>query len=258
MKFGICTSTANAAAAKDAGWDYLEEAATGLLQGFLPDEEWTGGARAAGSPVPVIAVNLLIPASLRLTGPTVDLNALRTYLTRVFDRAVKVGVSKLAFAGGAARTVPAGFDHWEARDQLVECLRLTGDLAGSRGLTIALEPLRSQECNLVNTMLEVLAVVREVDRPSVACLFDSFHVWSAQESLENLKEAAPRVRHIHVADLEGRVAPGESGTSDYRPAFGTLKRDGYDETISVEASGFDVASAGRRVLDFLKRQWNEC
>ena len=55
----------------------------------------------------------------------------------------------------------------------------------------------------------------------------------------------------------GRTAPGESGQSDYRPFFRVLKNGDYDGLISVEAKDFDVASSGRKVLEFLRKQWNE-
>ena len=258
MRFGICTSIANAAAARDAGWDYVEESAQGLLQGLLPDEEWTGAARVAESALPVLACNLLVPASLKVVGPTANLDGLRSYLTRVLGRAGRVGVRKVAFGSGAARQVPDGFDHWEARRQIVEFLRAAGEISARNGVTIAVEPLRAKESNIINTMAEVHALVEDVALPeAVACLYDSYHVWSAEEPLDNLRRAAPRVRHVHVADLDGRAAPGESGKNDadYRSAFALLKQAGYDDTISVEASGFDVASAGPRVLAYLKEQW---
>src|SRR5262249_34506134 len=159
---------------------------------------------------------------------------------------------KLVFGSGGARQVPDGFDHWEARKQIVEFARMAGEIAAQHGRLLVVEALRSRECNIVNTMAEASQIVREGNHPNVQCLFDTYHFWSEGEALDNLSRAAPLVRHVHVADLEGRVAPGESGASDYRPAFAILKQSGYDDTMSVEASGFtDISGTGKRVLAFL-------
>ena len=65
----------------------------------------------------------------------------------------------------------------------------------------------------------------------------------------------PWIKHVHVADLEDRVAPGLSGKSDYRPIFAILREANYDDLISVEASQFDIARDGQRVLDWLRAEW---
>jgi sugar phosphate isomerase/epimerase len=78
------------------------------------------------------------------------------------------------------------------------------------------------------------------------------------EPLEDVERAMPWIRHVHVADKDGRVAPGESGTADYRPFFRVLKRAKYDGAVSVEATGFnDFETVGKRVIAFLHRQWDE-
>ena len=79
------------------------------------------------------------------------------------------------------------------------------------------------------------------------------------DGLENVASAVRWIKHVHVADKEGRVPPGESGTADYRPLFRILKAGGYDSLISVEANfpEPDIRAKGAKVLDFLKRQWQE-
>ncbi len=69
MRFGICTTIEKNAAARDAGWDFIEESVQGLLQGLEPDERWAGRARAAASALPILSANMLVPAALKVTGP---------------------------------------------------------------------------------------------------------------------------------------------------------------------------------------------
>ncbi len=114
------------------------------------------------------------------------------------------------------------------------------------------EPLNRRECNIVNSVSEADDVARAVDRPNCWPLLDTWHLWMEHEPVPSA-EVAARLRHVHVADLEGRVAPGLSGHADYRPVFGVLKRAGYDRTISVESSPIpDFDAAAPRVLAFLK------
>ena len=73
-----------------------------------------------------------------------------------------------------------------------------------------------------------------------------------------LVDAMPWIRHVHLADTQPRVAPGESGKNDYRPLFRVLKEGGYNGVMSIEPMPFtarDIAEVGTRVLDFLKKQW---
>ena len=66
----------------------------------------------------------------------------------------------------------------------------------------------------------------------------------------------PSIQHVHVADRDGRVAPGESGTSDYGPFFRVLKAGGYDRRIAVECRGFDPQTNGPRSLAVLQDVWS--
>ena len=245
MEFGICTSLAHSAAVKSAGWDYVEPPAKELLDGVE--------ARC-----PARAVNLLVPPSLKVTGPAVDAMALRDHVRRVAERARATGVKILVFGSGGARNVPDGFDRAKADDQILDFARMAAEVAKGSDVIIAMEPLNRGECNILHTVAEAAAIARRIDHPSLRVLVDTYHLWLENEPLENVAAAMDWVAHVHVADKAGRVAPGESGTSDYRPLFRILKQGGYDSRISVEASGFDVAGRGAAVLAFLKQQWKDC
>jgi len=102
---------------------------------------------------------------------------------------------------------------------------------------------------------EAMTYVRKVNHPNIQCLVDSYHMWLEDEPLSNLKEAMPWIKHVHLADIDGRVAPGESGKSDYKPFFNVLKQGNYDGLISIECGGFDFATNGPRVQKYIKDTW---
>jgi sugar phosphate isomerase/epimerase len=100
--------------------------------------------------------------------------------------------------------------------------------------------------------------VKAVDHPNFRCLFDSYHFWIEDEPIDHVQAAMEFVRHVHLADKQGRVAPGESGQADYRPLFRVLRDGGYDGLLTVEATLKDLRVNGPRVVKFIKDQWNNC
>ena len=255
MLFGICTGAANAPAVKAAGWDYVEDNVQNLLQGLLPDDQWKAPQPGV---LPILAANVLLPGTLKVVGPTVDAAQLQKYMTTVLTRAKICGIGKLVFGSGVARNIPDGFDHETASKQIVEFSKMIADLAADRGITIVLEPLNKGECNVVNSVAEGMRYVKAVDKPAFQCLVDSYHFWLEDEPLENLRRAMPWIKHVHLADKEGRVAPGLSGKADYRPFFRVLKNGGYDGNMSFEGTAMpDFETTAPKVLEFVKRQWSE-
>jgi sugar phosphate isomerase/epimerase len=258
MRFGICAAVEFAGVLRAGGADFVEENVQNLLQGQVPDEQWVGGERAGKSVLPIPAANCLLPGTMKIVGPSVDAGKIRNYLAAVMRRATIVGMKTLVFGSAGARNVPEGFDFGRAREQVIEFLRVAVPLAADEGIMLVMEPLSRDESNIIHTIGEAMGLVREIDHPNFRCLLDSFHFWVNGDSLEDLESAAGQIRHVHVADREGRVPSGESGKSDYRPLFRILKKGGYDGDISVESPGWtSYAADTSRVIQFLKRQWQE-
>jgi len=243
---------------KSAGWDYVEESVQGFFQGLLSDDQWKGAELAKNAPLPVLACNLLVPGQLKITGPDANLEKLRDYMTRVTQRAGKVGAKILVFGSAGARQIPEGFDRNKAKQQIIAFAKMSAELAGGQGVTIVVEPLNRRESNVVNSVAEGMEYVSAVNHPNFKCLVDSYHFWLENEPLENLRKAMKSIAHVHRADKEGRVAPGLSGKSDYRPFFKVLREGGYYGMISVESAPFDIPKDGAKILATIKEQWERC
>jgi sugar phosphate isomerase/epimerase len=254
MQFGICTSWTNAAAVRAAGWDYVEDTVQSLLQPAVADEQW----ETPSPELPVPAVNVLVPAALKIVGPEVDTERLRQHMQTVITRAAKVGVNTVVFGSGGARKIPDGFDRERASNQILDFARMSAGIAVEHQITIVLEPLNQGETNIVNTVAEAMRYVKAVDHPAFQCLVDSYHFWLEDEPLENLRRAMPFIKHVHLADKEGRVAPGLSGKADYRPFFRVLQQGNYAGNISFEGAAIpDFAGTALKVLEFIKQQWEQ-
>lgn len=257
MRFGICTKIERAGELKAAGTDFVEENVQTLLQAKLDDGQWRVPDAAKDAALPLSAANSLVPADLKITGDSVDFEKLSRYIANATSRAKQLGIKLLVFGSGGARNVPDGFDRKRAFDQIVAFCRMAADRCKAAGIMLVAEPLNRGECNIINTVPEAMTYVKAVDHPNFQCLVDSYHFWLENEGLDDLVAAMPWIRHVHVADKDGRVAPGESGKSDYRPFFRVLKKANYNGAICVEALGFtDFVNVAPRVIKFLKREYD--
>src|SRR6266850_4861126 len=119
VQVGYCTSVKNVAAAKAAGFDYVEVSTTEIAA--LPDadfEKTLQDVRQVGLPTP--AANLFLPATLKVTGPAIDPEQQVAHVRKAFDRLSRLGTEIVVFGSGGARRVPDGFSKDEGFKQLVE------------------------------------------------------------------------------------------------------------------------------------------
>jgi sugar phosphate isomerase/epimerase len=256
MKLGICAPLEKVADVKAAGADFLEVMIQTLTQPTVADADWKGLEITRSSPLPILAGNVLLPGTLRVTGPDVDHAQQRAYLTTLMSRAGKCGLKTIVFGSGAARKIPEGFSVDIAWKQIISFAKIAAEAAAANGITVVAEPLNRGESNVLNSVDEGARLVQTVAHPNFQLLVDSYHFWLEEDSLEDLKRLMPLIRHVHVADKIGRVFPGESGVADYRPFFAVIKAAGYDGPISIEAMAGEVSTVGKRSLDYLRSQWN--
>ena len=66
-------------------------------------------------------------------------------------------------------------------------------------------------------------------------------------------EAAGHIRHLHIANPQGRVFPRKWEEYDYAPFFANLRKTGYDKRISVEGATKDLAADGPPAVALLRR-----
>ena len=110
-----------------------------------------------------------------------------------------LGVEVLVFGSGGARRVPDGFDRGQAWTQLVDFSRRAADAARPYKITVAIEPLRQQETNIINTAAEGLELVNAVNHPNFQLMIDFYHLASEHEDPAIVLEAKDHC-HLHVAN----------------------------------------------------------
>ncbi|HUX02311.1 MAG: sugar phosphate isomerase/epimerase family protein [Phycisphaerae bacterium] len=253
MQLGVCAGLDDAAWVKQAGADFLEGPVEQILKPAEPS--WNPPVDPAALAVPLSAYNCFFPADLKITGPETDLERIKVYATRVFERARRMQSRIIVLGSGGARTVPDGWPRQRAEEQLVEVLRAIGPIAKAHRITVVIEPLRRQESNILNTVREGLDTIARAGTEGIAVLCDFYHMAVENEPLEHLDGARGLLRHVHIAEPAGRVPPGP-GMTDYRPFLAKLRAIGYDGRISLECSWTDMRAQLGPAIRFLRCQWD--
>lgn len=256
MRLGCCVPRERIAAAREAGFAFAELAVTDNLQPLVEEAAWQPARReilSAG--LPVEAANVFFPGDWRLLGPAVDPSATRAYIETAVRRAAEIGIAVMVFGSGRARAIPEGLPRAKALEQLRAVLDMMDEAGARHGVTIAFEPLRKAETNLVHTVAEALEIVRPLELARVGVLADFYHMDEEGEPFDNLLGAGDLLRHVHVADTD-RLAPG-TGKYDYAAFFARLRRIGYSGRISVECRWVDWERESRPAVAFLQRMTTE-
>lgn len=237
MKFGICLSSLEQAEQiKAMGYDYFECGFASVAD--MSEEEFQAfKAKIHEMEFFPEAMNVMVPGRYRITGAEADIEAIRPFLEKGFKRGSEVGLQTVVFGSGGARNLPEGFTDYErAYQQLEDYLKMAGVIAAKYGVTIAIEPLRFGESNIVNLVSEGAYLAARTNHPSVRVLADYYHVARNKEDCESIVGFAHRMEHCHIACENGRTYPLPEDGQDYSPFFRALITAGYDKRVSIEGS----------------------
>ena len=204
-----------------------------------------GTVEAAGLVVTGLHWLLVTPAGLSVTDPDAAVRR-RTFdvVERLVALCAELGGSVLVHGSPKQRAVAPGDTLAAARNRLADFLADVADVAAQHGVVYCIEPLSPRETNLINTVAEATAIVREIGRPSLKTMIDCSAAGASEtQSVEELiDEWLPTglIAHIQVND-PNRRAPGQ-GEMRFAPVFEALQRNDYRGVVSVEP--FDYVPDG--------------
>jgi sugar phosphate isomerase/epimerase len=235
IKIGVCTR--ELAAAK-YGFDYIEPGAAEIAA--MTEAQFREFADAVlASPLRCHAFNSFIRRpELKVVGPEVPASAVKDYLEMCLPRCRRLGAAIVVWGSAGSRHVPDGFDRERAQGQIADFLHMAGEVARRSNIVIAIEPLRRQESNILNTGAEALDMVRRVKHSNVKMIIDYYHLREENEDPRILETAKREIVHLHFANPHGRLWPRTLGEDDHYDAFFSyLKKTGYSGGISIEGNG---------------------
>ncbi|HIY18625.1 MAG TPA: sugar phosphate isomerase/epimerase [Candidatus Blautia avistercoris] len=237
----------------EMGFDYAELPLAEIM--MLSEAEFKAfKKKVRKSGIACEVCNNFFPGSLRLTGEQVSGREVRNYVRKALRRAREMGTQILVFGSGPAKNIPEGFPFQKGYEQIVNLLREISRPAREWGITIVIEPLRKEECNIINTFEEGCRLSRRINQENVKVLVDFYHLSEEKEPVEHIaEEGETYLRHVHFAEPMGRVYPRQAKESSYQPFFQALKTAGYDGRISLEAYSRDFEKDAAVSLALLKK-----
>ncbi len=160
----------------------------------------------------------------------------------------------MVFGSPKQRSSTGGISSAEAVHNYVDGLASIAGHAEDRGVTILVEALPHSQSDVIHTLAEAVAVVREINSPAVATMFDCHNAEDETEPHDLLiQRHFDLIRHVHTNEMDGGH-PG-AGTYDFARVFAMLEKLAYRGWVSVEAFDFTVGAEtiARESLEHMRK-----
>ena len=148
--------------------------------------------------------------------------------------AARLNARNLIVVSGDARPK---VDRSRQLDAITEALSRAAPIASKAGVGLVLEPLNTIADHpgyFLDSTLDALNVIRDVNQPTVKLLYDMYHsIVMGEDPKQVLDGCGHLVGHVHVADVPGRHEPG-SGQIDWARQLGVLSEAGYAGPVGLE------------------------
>lgn len=179
------------------------------------------------------------------------------YVRKLIDLCADLGPGAvMVFGSPKQRASTGGLSRQEAARNYVEGLASVAPHVVERGVTLLVEALPSNQGNdVVNTLDQAAAVVRQIASPGIRTMFDCHNTADEVEPHALLVERYfDLIRHVHVNEMDGR-RPG-TGSYDFKSVLGALARRGYGGWLSLEVFDFKPSAdiVAEESLRFLEEQ----
>ena len=252
MKIGICTDVKQIITLKDGTADYAELNLTSLAT--MPEEEYKEAkVLLASKGISAEATNCFFPGDMKLCGSRLDLDVITEYAKNALSRAAGMGIHTCVLGSGGARNIEEGENAADCQKQLDEVFYAIGECAKEYDTAVVIEPLNKKETNVINTVSEGAAMAKRINHPNILLLADIYHVELEREPLSVIVENGAILRHVHIANPEGRLFPKAGDGYDYEAVQKVLKDANYDLRISIEGAPFgEWKESAEESLAYLK------
>jgi sugar phosphate isomerase/epimerase len=149
----------------------------------------------------------------------------------------------------------------EVRDLCIRGLERIGQVANDLGVTVALEPIHRSSAEVLTIiwdMPQTLAMLRELNQPSMKILFDTWHLWDTENIYQHIRDHIDLIAGVHIADWKrdetrtwaDRAFPGE-GKLPMLDLIRALDEAGFQGHYDVEIFSDD----GRYDVDYPDSLW---
>jgi sugar phosphate isomerase/epimerase len=153
----------------------------------------------------------------------------------------------MVFGSPMQRKSTGGLSPQQATTHFIDGVRsITGHLE-DLGVTLLVEALPSEQCDVIGSLDEAIEVVRAVNSPAVRSMFDSHNaIEETTPHSELVEKYWDFIRHIHINELDGSyVRPG--GGYDFKPVLQIAKDRKFDGWVSMEV--FDFTPGAEKMVN---------
>jgi len=236
-----------------AGYDYVEVA---LLDPWSVDTAMTKDLLAEYSVRAHASLGLSFETDVTSTNPAVVAKG-DELLRKATDVLHALGGTELCGVLYSALGKYPGPASKESRANSVSAMQRLGDYAADKGITVSLEVVNRYETNIMNTGLEGLAFLDEVNRSNVLLHLDTYHMNIEEDGMEkSVLAAGDRLGFVHI----GESHRGYLGTGnvDFDTFFAALKKIKYQGPITFESfSSAVVDKALSNALCVWRNLWSD-
>ena len=250
MRFGVCVGFncfGDIKTARRAGFDYVETNFQNISRSADPEFE---AFKTALEETEILceSANCFIPGDLPIIGTDFARDEMKAFIENGMRRGAEIGLKKVVFGSGGARSLPEGYNYADGIKELAAFLRdVVSPIGEKYGVTVVIEPLRRNECNVIHTLDEGSMLAAFVGKNNIACLADLYHMWGIGDDYENIRKLKGCIKHAHLANpvkpdgSRNRAFPHSVDEFDYRGFIDALEYAGC-ETCSIEAKCEDFES----------------
>ena len=236
-----------------AGYDYVEVA---LLDPWSVDTAMTKDLLAEYGVRAHASLGLSFDTDVTSTNPAVVAKG-DELLRKATDVLHALGGTELCGVLYSALGKYPGPASKESRANSVSAMQRLGDYAADKGITVSLEVVNRYETNIMNTGLEGLAFLDEVNRSNVLLHLDTYHMNIEEDGMEkSVLAAGDRLGFVHI----GESHRGYLGTGnvDFDTFFAALKKIKYQGPITFESfSSAVVDKALSNALCVWRNLWSD-
>jgi sugar phosphate isomerase/epimerase len=188
------------------------------------------------------------PKGLHVTTPDAEARARGwDHIRHLVDLCADLGpCGVMVFGSPKQRSTTGGATREQATRNFIDGLAGVTPHAASRGVTILVEALPSDQADVILSLEEAASIVAEIASPAVRTMFDVHNAIDEVEPHDVLVERYFHlIRHVHVNELDGKHCG--AGSYDFKPVLAALRRLNYQGWVSLEA--FDFTYGAERLAN---------
>lgn len=253
MKYAVCTTIENYQILENLGFDFIELQGNQIAK--MSENEFQNVKNTIkNGAVKCCGFNASLPPEVVFCGNNFDIENTKKYAELLCSRGYELGISTIGIGSPKSRQYTNG-DIDFAWEQAYDFMIAFADIALKYDITIMYEALNDIESSFGNSSKEALYFVKKINRANVKIVFDVYHAFIQNETIDDIAESLPYIYHIHISECVSNKRPYMTQKSyDYIKNFlEPIIKNGYNRTISLECFVGDVKNGTETSLALLKQ-----